>query len=51
VTSSGVSAGMTLAMIARLEGTEAAEHIAVRMQYEWQREAGWDRFAKVHGLA
>jgi transcriptional regulator GlxA family with amidase domain len=52
VTSSGVSAGidMTLAVIARLEGTEAAEQIAVRMEYEWHRDAGWDPFAKVHGL-
>jgi len=53
VTSSGVSAGidMTLAVIARFEGTEAAEQIAVRMEYEWHRDAAWDPFAKTHGLA
>jgi transcriptional regulator GlxA family with amidase domain len=52
VTSSGVSAGidMTLAVIARLAGTDAAERIAVRMEYEWHRDAGWDPFARVHGL-
>jgi transcriptional regulator GlxA family with amidase domain len=51
-TSSGVSAGidMTLAVIAKLAGTEAAEGIAVRMEYEWHRDAGWDPFARVHGL-
>jgi transcriptional regulator GlxA family with amidase domain len=52
VTSSGVAAGidMTLAVIARLAGTEVAERIAVRMEYEWHRDAGWDPFARVHGL-
>jgi transcriptional regulator GlxA family with amidase domain len=51
-TSSGVSAGidMTLAVIAKLEGRETAEAIAVRMEYEWHRDAGWDPFAKIHGL-
>jgi transcriptional regulator GlxA family with amidase domain len=53
VTSSRVSAGidMTLAVIAPLEETEAAEQIAVRMEYEWHRDAGWDPFSKMHGLA
>lgn len=52
VTSSGVSAGidMTLAVIAKLEGQEAAERIAVRMEYEWHRDATRDPFAKIHGL-
>lgn len=52
VTSSGVSAGidMTLAVIARLEGTEVAERIAVRMEYDWHRDPGWDPFARIHGL-
>ena len=52
VTSSGVAAGidMTLAVIARLAGTDVAEGIAVRMEYEWHRDAGWDPFARVHGL-
>jgi transcriptional regulator GlxA family with amidase domain len=52
-TSSGVSAGidMTLAVIAKLAGQEAAEQIAVRMEYEWHRDPAWDPFAKIHGLA
>src|ERR1700678_1924603 len=43
-TSSGVSAGidMTLAVIATLEGVNEAERIAVRMEYDWHRDAGWD---------
>ncbi len=51
-TSSGVSAGidMTLAIIAKWWGQETAERIAVRMEYEWHRDAGWDPFAKIHGL-
>jgi transcriptional regulator GlxA family with amidase domain len=52
VTSSGVSAGidMTLAVIARLVSMEAAERIAVGMEYDWHRDASWDPFAKIHGL-
>lgn len=52
VTSSGVSAGidMTLAVIARLEGDDVAERIAVRMEYDWHRDQAWDPFARVHGL-
>lgn len=51
-TSSGVSAGidMTLALTARLFGIETAEKIAIAMEYEWHRDAGWDPFAKIHGL-
>lgn len=51
-TSSGVSAGMdmSLALIARILGQESAENIAVWTEYEWHREAGWDPFAKIHGL-
>jgi transcriptional regulator GlxA family with amidase domain len=51
-TSSGVSAGidMTLAVIARITGTEAAERIAIRMEYDWHRDPSWDPFAKIHGL-
>jgi putative intracellular protease/amidase len=51
-TSSGVSAGidMTLAVIAKLEGRDTAEAIAVRREYEWHRDASWDPFAKIHGL-
>ena len=52
VTSSGASAGidMTLAVIARLASQDAAERIAVGMEYDWHRDASWDPFAKVHGL-
>lgn len=52
-TSSGVSAGidMTLAVIAKLEGREAADRIAQRMEYAWHDDASWDPFAKVYDLA
>lgn len=48
VTSSGVSAGtdMALAVIARLYGVERAEQIAVMTEYEWQRDADRDPFAR-----
>jgi transcriptional regulator GlxA family with amidase domain len=51
-TSSGVSAGidMALAVMARLYGATTAEQIAIAMEYEWRRDAGWDPFAKIHGL-
>ncbi len=51
-TSSGVSAGidMALALIARLADADAAERIAIRMEYEWHRDPSWDPFAKIHGL-
>ena len=51
-TSSGVSAGidMTLAVIARIVGAEAAERVAIRMEYDWHRDPSWDPFAKIHGL-
>ena len=52
-TSSGVSAGidMTLALIAKIEDLKTAELIATRMEYDWHRDASWDPFAKIHGLA
>jgi len=52
LTSSGVSAGidMTLAIIAKLWDLETAQRIATRMEYKWHRDAGWDPFAKIHGL-
>ena len=52
VTSSGVSAGidMTLHVIARLYGNEAAEKLANMTEYEWHRDPSWDPFAKLHGL-
>ena len=51
-TSSGVSAGidMALAIIARITDLKTAEKIAIRMEYEWHRDAGWDPFAKIHPL-
>jgi transcriptional regulator GlxA family with amidase domain len=52
-TSSGVSAGidMALAIIARLVSAEIAEQAAIAMEYEWHRNAAWDPFARIHGLA
>jgi transcriptional regulator GlxA family with amidase domain len=52
VTSSGVSAGidMTLAVIARLVGRDAAERAARRMEYRWASDADDDPFAKLYGL-
>ncbi len=48
VTSSGVSAGidMSLAIISRLYGEEAAESIANATEYTWHRDADVDPFAK-----
>jgi transcriptional regulator GlxA family with amidase domain len=53
VTSSGVSAGidMALAVIARLYGNDMSERLAVAAEYDWHRDAAWDPFARVHGLA
>jgi transcriptional regulator GlxA family with amidase domain len=52
ISSSGVSAGidMTLAVIAKVAEVAVAERIAVRMEYEWHRDASWDPFARTHGL-
>lgn len=51
-TSAGVSAGidMTCAVIAKLVSLQAAEKIALAMEYEWHRDPTWDPFAKLHGL-
>ena len=51
-TSSGVSAGidMSLALIARLLGEDAAEQVATWTEYEWHRDPEWDPFAEVYGL-
>lgn len=48
VTSSGVSAGMdmALAVIERLYGSERAETIANRTEYEWQRDPSRDPFVR-----
>ena len=52
VTSSGVSAGMNmaLAVIADMAGVEVAEEIALVTEYEWHRDPSWDPFAAKHGL-
>lgn len=52
-TSAGVSAGidMALAIIAQQCGLEAAEKVALAMEYEWHRDSAWDPFAKIAGLA
>jgi transcriptional regulator GlxA family with amidase domain len=51
-TASGVAAGidMALAVIARLVGEPVATRVAERTEYDWHRDAGWDPFAKLHGL-
>jgi transcriptional regulator GlxA family with amidase domain len=51
-TSSGVSAGidMALAVIAKLVGQQVSDNLAISAEYDWHRDAGWDPFAKVHGL-
>ena len=48
VTSSGVSAGtdMALAVIARLQGLEAAERVAAVAEYQWHRDADVDPFVR-----
>lgn len=52
MTSSGVSAGMdmTLALIERLLGEEAAENAALWAEYTWHRDKDNDPFAKAAGL-
>ncbi len=48
VTSSGVSAGidMSLAIIARLFGQEAADRVAIGAEYTWHRDADTDPFTQ-----
>jgi transcriptional regulator GlxA family with amidase domain len=48
----GVSAGIDMALhvIGRIAGATARDEIATRMEYEWQRDAAHDPFAKVWGL-
>lgn len=52
LTSSGVSAGMdmSLALIARLYGSEIAERVAQGAEYDWHRDPTWDPFAALYGL-
>lgn len=51
-TSSGVSAGMdmSLAVMAKLFGRQAAQAIAFGAEYEWHQDPNWDPFAKSAGL-
>jgi putative intracellular protease/amidase len=53
VTSSGVSAGidMTLHVVSRLYGKDAAKALANGTEYDWHEDPSWDPFAKLHGLA
>lgn len=52
VTSSGVSAGMDMSLhvIQRLYGEDAAVRLAAITEYEWHRDPAWDPFAEMHGL-
>lgn len=51
-TSSGVSAGMdmSLGLIEKILGKEAAKQSAIWAEYDWHEDASWDPFAKIHGL-
>jgi transcriptional regulator GlxA family with amidase domain len=51
-TSSGVSAGMdmSLAVMSKIFGEDAAQAIAVGTEYDWHRDPNWDPFAKLAGL-
>ncbi|PHM45322.1 hypothetical protein Xmau_00972 [Xenorhabdus mauleonii] len=51
-TSSGVSAGtdMSLAMIAKIYGIDAAVSFADMAEYEWNNDPHHDIFAKKYGL-
>ena len=51
-TSSGVSAGMdmSLALIERILGREAADKAALWAEYDWHKDSAWDTFAKAWGL-
>jgi hypothetical protein len=39
-----------ITVIAKLFGTKTSEDIALATEYEWHRDAGWDPFARAHGL-
>ena len=40
----------TDAVIAKLAGQQMSDTLAMATEYDWHRDAGWDPFAKVHGL-
>ena len=52
-TSSGVSAGMdmSLAVMAKMFGQEAAEAIAIGTEYDWHQDPKWDPFSDLAGLS
>ena len=41
---------MTLALIERLVGKQAAVEAADAVEYDWHRDASWDPFAAKNGL-
>ena len=51
-TSSGVSAGMdmSLGLIEKILGKDAAKQSAIWAEYDWQEDSNWDPFARIHGL-
>lgn len=51
-TSSGVSAGMdmSLGLIEKILGKEAAKQSAIWAEYDWNEDSTWDPFAKIYGL-
>ena len=51
-TSSGVSAGidMALAIVVEFFGAARAEALRVATEYDWHRDPTWDPFARLHGL-
>ena len=51
-TSSGVSADidMSLAVMSKIFGADAADAIAVSTEYDWHKDPNWDPFAKMAGL-
>jgi transcriptional regulator GlxA family with amidase domain len=51
-TSSGVSAGMdmALALIAEITDLDTAIQVAIWSEYEWHQNPDWDPFAAIHGL-
>jgi transcriptional regulator GlxA family with amidase domain len=53
VTSAGVSAGIDMALhvVGRLIDPPTTEEFATFRDYERHRDAAWDPFAKIHGLA
>jgi transcriptional regulator GlxA family with amidase domain len=53
ITSAGVSAGIDMALhvVGRLTDAATADQLAAVLEYDRHRDAAWDPFAKIHGLA